>query len=133
MKAETFLSNINQERSVSGENVKCSDLDCCVFWSEWSDMKYSDHQELQRQGISTGYNLIARIEELMLRKEDFGGLLFDPRTSLIIKLDNDAYKFIISLKDDGDHNAVISRLPAEQQQAATALLQELSNYPFWGE
>ena len=96
-------------------------------------MKYSDHKELQKKGIATGYNLIGRLNELMLRKEAFGGLLFDPRTSLIVKLDNDAYKIICLLKDGENQGTVINGLPPAQQQDARDLLKKLSNYPFFGE
>jgi len=91
MKAEMYLENIFQEFPPEGNGHS---IPIAKGWP-------------QKGGCPCRGGGIARIPDgdprtgisnVFLRREEFGGLLFDPRTSVVYSLDQEAYSFLEKLQ-----------------------------------
>lgn len=84
MKIELYLKKINQENIKSGNEVnptKCEiygswTVSCCILQVQSSPKKC----------------------DYLIRKEEFGGLLWDSKTGSVYKLDEEAYRTLTELE-----------------------------------
>jgi hypothetical protein len=49
---------------------------------------------------------------IRMRRENFGGILFDPRNGTIVEVDREAYQMLSNLRSNGQSAAVIQTLLA---------------------
>ena len=95
MTVEILLSNINQEKALAAKDIleASSNLNCCVFWSEWSDMGGPSDQTPDEF-----IDFYKHMQNILLRPEDFGGIGYDPTTGIVLKFDKDGYEVFCDLQ-----------------------------------
>jgi len=106
MKVELYLENINMEFA----NVE---KDAGKYWNKWK----------QSYGPYVSCDRSLKPEELLYRTEEFGGLVFNPRSNKVFKVDSDVIDVLVSLQgktldevskdkdvEEATINAALSRL-----------------------
>lgn len=103
MKIEIYLKHIFQEYPVT-ESISIGNE--MGGWNDWNS-KYERNcgcrgnvcmPSLDKHRIN--------IQRVFLRPESFGGLLYDPTSAIIYKLDDEAYQLVQILRDDKEIAAV---------------------------
>jgi hypothetical protein len=116
MKIELYLKQINQEMIDAGRVARPGaewtvswPKECCVL-----DFSLAPHEDLV-QPARPGF---------MLRKEDEGGMFWDPRTGAVYKVDEEAYHALLDLDRGFSELDVARRLkvPAKEVNALTRQL-----------
>lgn len=128
MKVELYLTEINQETighsfdtdirnesldSKKNEEIQCCVgegccvgeccvreccvRDCCVGECCVGDEAFTKKMHLSKENTN----------KWLLRKEKFGGLIWEPKSGKIFKLDNEAYEFLTDLKNQEKINTVL--------------------------
>lgn len=81
------VRNVDQFKNLGGEAwTLCCDGFCCIL-----NFKYQNP-----------IDLVSRRDEWMswyIRKEDFGALLWNPKTNRVFELDDEAYKVLMTLQE----------------------------------
>lgn len=128
MKAERYLDNIFQEfpQADAGHSIPIA--------KGWP----------QKGGCPCRGGGIARIPfddprtgiaNVFVRVEEFGGLLFDPRTSAVYSLDHEAYSFLVKIQaqpeDQGLSVAALSEKYGVAKETLETLVKTLSEASVW--
>lgn len=118
MEVSIYLLNINQETTTPASQVipPPTNLDkptsqapseCCVKWGEccvwrnWSDMS-------MRSKPLSDIELEAHVRSLLTRKEEFGGLAYDPLSGRVLKIDAEGLDAIKLLQEGNDRNGLLN-------------------------
>ncbi len=92
MRIEIFLQHIFQERTVSESTIKD---DHCGF-------HYAKNCPCNKVAMPFMDMRSYPIQRVFLREESFGGLLYDPTTGVIYRLDRDAFEVVRRLRQDAE-------------------------------
>jgi hypothetical protein len=80
------------------------------------------------------------IQRVFLRPESFGGLLYDPTSAVIYKLDSEAYQLIQSLRNDEEIIAIrkgkkslaaFAKRNNLKEKAVAEFIEQLREYDLW--
>ena len=103
MKIEVYLKHIFQEYPVTESISTGSQLG---GWNDWSS-KYERNCGCRGNVAMPPIDMYrVNIQRVFLRPESFGGLLYDPTTAVIYKLDREAYRLVETLRSDKDIAAI---------------------------
>ena len=125
MKLKVFLNKINQEMIDTGRRSRVEELAGCDIYVSWKNtccvLDFS--VENPEDAIS-----LPMREGLMMRKEDVGGLIWDPKTSAVYQVDEEAYHALLDL-DRGFSEVEVSRrmqIPLKRIRSLTNKLRRLT-------
>lgn len=111
MKIEIYLKHIFQEYPVT-ESISIGSAGQAPIgkdpgpWKEWSS-KYERNCGCRGNVAMPTMDIYRyNIQRIFLRPESFGGLLYDPTSAVIYKLDKDAYKVVQALRSYKDIEAI---------------------------
>ncbi len=132
MRIEIFLQHIFQERTVSESTVKGDD----------GCFHYAKNCPCNRVAMPSMDLRSYPIQRVFLREESFGGLLYDPTTGVIYRLDRDAFDVVRRLQQDAEVDilqkeplSVVVRKLAKRfgvkKQALRELMDELRIFGLW--
>lgn len=105
MKIEIYLKHIFQEypvtESFSIDNTKTIPVDKSPGpWKEWK-LKYERNCGCRGNVCMPPMDMYrVNIQRVFLRPESFGGLLYDPTSAVIYKLDEEAYQLVQTMRSD---------------------------------
>ena len=103
MKIEIYLKHIFQEFPVT-ETISIGNN--LGGWNDWS-AKYERNCGCRGNVAMPGLDMDRyHIQRVFLRPESFGGLLYDPTSAVIYKLDKEAFKLVQALRSDKDIAAI---------------------------
>lgn len=109
MKIELYLEKINQEMIQVGPGSRA---DCTTYVSWTKSCCILDFKlATQKSGFTDpGY---------LMRKEEFGGLLWSPRTGAVYQLDEEAYHTLLELEHGLNEELVARRMRVPTGQVHT--------------
>ncbi|UVT16042.1 MAG: hypothetical protein H8K04_00285 [Nitrospira sp.] len=109
MKYQLYMRTLDQEFSAETA-AKMITRTQAWAWSNWSNWNNWNNWSNWNNFGGTGRPLSPMVERLKLRTESFGGLLFDPSTRRVFKLDQQAYEVLRTiLKKDQSIEEVASQ------------------------
>lgn len=94
MKIELFMRSLEQD--FSDDSL-----------SEFSEVSYNNKSHRQRIYVTKSNSNFRFLDDVKIRKESFGGLLYDLRTKAVFSLDQEAYDSIKDLLDGIEYDELI--------------------------
>lgn len=101
MKIELYLTKINQDLILKGRPPKKPGVKWVVSWPKSCCVIGAAAAKSGRAKKMSGY---------LLREEKEGGMIFDPRTAAIYKVDEEAYHTIIEMEYTSDLKQLAKRM-----------------------
>jgi hypothetical protein len=120
MQVEKFLDRIDQEMIDIGPELRMG----CDFYASWTkSCCILDFRRLDSKPEAD--------QDVLLRKEEGGGLLWNTRTGAVYKLDNEAYDTLLEL-ENGVRPAVVAKRVGVSQEKITELTKSLQKLGLYG-
>ncbi len=145
MKIEIYLKHIFQEYPVT-ESITIGGLESSPIgtdagpWKEWN-AKYERNCGCRGNVCMPPIDMYrVNIQRIFLRSESFGGLLYDPTSATIYKLDKEAYQLVQALQSDKEIAAIrqggksftaFAKRNNLKEKEVNEFIKQLQEYDLW--
>ncbi len=135
MKIEIYLNDIMQEHPGTESVSISNEMELKTWKTHWA-RECPAHNvcavPLDAQRVN--------IQRVFLRPESFGGLLYDPTSAVVYKLDHEAYQLVQYLRDDEEIAAIrtgekplatFAKRNNLEEKTVNEFIEQLREYDLW--